>query len=103
MGWCQRSSAMKDYWQLGYIPYPESGGSTAQTLEHAYNDWCGYELARMTGNQFYQDVFSRVRIITRMFDPSVGFMKGRKIDGSWVENFDKYEWGGADRRECLAL
>ncbi|MGI5974704.1 MAG: GH92 family glycosyl hydrolase [Paludibacter sp.] len=86
----------KDYWQLGYIPYPESGGSTAQTLEHAYNDWCGYELARMTGNQFYQDVFSRVMYnYKNVFDPSVGFMKGRKIDGSWVENFDKYEWGGA--------
>jgi len=86
----------KEYWQLGFIPYPESSGSTAQTLEHAYNDWCGYELARMTGNQFYQDVFSRAMYnYKNVFDPSVGFMRGRKIDGSWIEDFDKYEWGGA--------
>ncbi len=38
----------KEYFQLGYVPYPESSGSTAQTLEYAYDDWCGYELARMT-------------------------------------------------------
>lgn len=84
----------KEYWQLGFIPYPESSGSTAQTLEHAYNDWCGYELARMTGNQFYQDVFARAMYnYKNVFDPTVGFMRGRKIDGSWTD-FDVYEWGG---------
>ena len=35
-------------------PYPESMGSTAQTLEYAYDDFCGYQLARMTGNKFYE-------------------------------------------------
>ncbi|MDL2257264.1 GH92 family glycosyl hydrolase, partial [Bacteroidales bacterium OttesenSCG-928-I14] len=84
----------KEYWQLGYIPYPESGGSTAQTLEHAYDDWCGYELARLTGNQFYQDVFSRPMYnYKNVYDPNVGFMRGRKIDGSWAD-FDAFEWGG---------
>ncbi len=84
----------KEYYQLGYIPYPESSGSTAQTLESAYDDWCGYQLAKMTGNQFYQDVFARQMYNYRnVFDPSVGFMRGRKIDGSWAD-FDVYEWGG---------
>lgn len=85
----------KEYWQLGFIPYPESSGSTAQTLEHAYNDWCGYELARLTGNKFYQDVFSRPMMnYKNVFDTETGFMRGRKIDGSWVEPFDPFEWGG---------
>lgn len=34
----------KEYWQLGYVSYPESMGSTAQTLEYAYDDFCGYQL-----------------------------------------------------------
>jgi len=50
----------KEYWQLGYVSYPESMGSTAQTLEYAYDDFCGYQLARMTGNKFYEEIFSRV-------------------------------------------
>ena len=49
----------KDYYQLGYIPYPESMGSTAQTLEYCYDDFCAYQLAKMTGNKFYEEVFAR--------------------------------------------
>ncbi len=34
-------------------------GSTSQTLEYAYDDFCGYQLAKLTGNSFYQYVFGR--------------------------------------------
>jgi len=40
----------KEYFQLGYVPYPESMGSSAQTMEYAYDDFCGYQLAKMVGN-----------------------------------------------------
>ena len=84
----------QDYYRLGYIPYPESGGSTAQTLEYAYDDFCGYQLAKMTGNDFYANVFSRQMYNYRnVYDPSVGFMRGRHLDGSWAD-FDAFEWGG---------
>jgi predicted alpha-1,2-mannosidase len=84
----------KEYYQLGYIPYPESNGSTAQTLESAYDDFCGYQLAKMIGNGFYQSVFARQMYnYKNVFDPSAGFMRGRKITGEWAD-FDKYEWGG---------
>ena len=46
----------KEYWQLGFVPYPESMGSTAQTLEYAYDDFCAWQLARMTGNKFYEEI-----------------------------------------------
>ena len=83
----------KDY-QLGYIPYPESMGSTAQTLEYCYDDFCAYQLAKMTGNKFYEEVFARqIYNYKNVYDPSVGFMRGRKLDGSWAD-FDAFEWGG---------
>ena len=41
----------KEYFELGYVPYPESMGSSAQTMEYAYDDFCGYQLAKMTGNK----------------------------------------------------
>lgn len=85
----------KEYWQLGFIPYPESSGSTAQTLESAYDDWCGYELARLSDNRFYQDIFSRPMYnYKNVFDSVTGFMRGRGIDGKWTEPFDPYAWGG---------
>ena len=84
----------KDYDQLGYIPYPESMGSTAQTLEYCYDDFCAYQLAKMTGNKFYEEVFARqIYNYKNVYDPSVGFMRGRKLDGSWAD-FDAFEWGG---------
>lgn len=84
----------KDYYQLGYIPYPESMGSTAQTLEYCYDDFCAYQLAKMTGNKFYEEVFARqIYNYKNVYDPSVGFMRGRKLDGSWAD-FDAFEWVG---------
>ena len=95
----------KEYWQLGYVPYPESMGSTAQTLEYAYDDFCAWQLARMTGNKFYEEIFARVMYNYRnVFDHESGFMRGRLKDGSWLSPFDPYEWGGPYcRRQRMAL
>ncbi|WEK34096.1 MAG: GH92 family glycosyl hydrolase [Candidatus Pseudobacter hemicellulosilyticus] len=85
----------KPYWQLGFVPYPESEGSTAQTLEYAYDDFCAWQLARMTGNKFYEQIFARTMYNYRnVYDSTVGFMRGRRNDGSWTPDFDPYVWGG---------
>lgn len=86
----------KEYWQLGFVTHPESLGSCSQTLEYAYDDFCAYHLAKMTGNKFYEEVFAKQMYNYRnMFDKSTGFMRGRTKDGNWVTPFDPYEWGGA--------
>ena len=85
----------KEYWELGFVPYPESQGSTAQTQEYAYDDFCAYHLARMTGNTFYASVFARSMYNYRnVFDTVTGFMRGRRLDGQWTPDFDPYAWGG---------
>ncbi len=85
----------REYYTLGYVPYPKYGESTAKTLEYAYDDFCGYKLADMTQNTFYKDVFSRQMYnYKNLFDPSVGFMRGRDEAGNWTPNFSPYEWGG---------
>lgn len=85
----------KEYFILGYVPYPEYGEATAKTLEYAYDDFCGYTLADMTKNEFYKDVFGRQMFnYKNVYDPGVGFMRGRKLNGEWVEDFDAFEWGG---------
>ncbi|MFT3948794.1 MAG: GH92 family glycosyl hydrolase [Agriterribacter sp.] len=84
------------YWfSLGYIPYKEVGESGAKTLEYAYDDWCAYQLAKLTGNTFYQNAFARQMFnYKNIFDTTVGFVRGRTKIGEWVpKNFDPVEWG----------
>jgi len=83
------------YWSLGYVPYPQSMGSTAQTLEYTYDDFCAYHLAEMTGNQKYMDLFKDAMYYYRnVFDPVTGFMRGKDVDSNFIEPFDPMEWGG---------
>lgn len=87
----------KDYFTLGYMPVNDVGESAAKTLEYAYDDFCAYNLAKMTGNKFYENIFARQMYnYKNIYDPTVGFMRGRKRDGTWVpEKFNPREWGGA--------
>jgi len=87
----------KDYYTKGYIPYYDDlHESTAKTLEYAYDDFCAYHLAKLTGNKFYEEVFARQMYNYRnVFDPKVNFMRGRLPNGAWMEPFDAVEWGGA--------
>ncbi|MBC7399451.1 MAG: glycoside hydrolase family 92 protein [Mucilaginibacter sp.] len=85
----------KEYYQLGYVPYPNYRESTAKTLEYAYDDWCGYQLAKMTGNKYYMDVFARQMYnYKNVYNPATHFMQGKGADGQWTKNFDPIEWGG---------
>src|SRR5690606_16082539 len=84
-----------EYFAKGFIPYGDIHESTAKTLEYAYDDFCGYQLAKLSGNEFYQEVFAKQMYNYRnVFDPEVGFMRGRLADGSWMTPFDPVEWGG---------
>lgn len=90
------------YNKLGYVPYspvkgePSFREATAKTLEFAYDDFCAAVLARAAGCQADADVFLRKAMnYTNVFDTKVGFVRGRKADGSWCAPFDPTEWGGA--------
>ncbi|WP_313191036.1 GH92 family glycosyl hydrolase [Sphingobacterium sp.] len=85
----------KEYYTLGYIPYGDIHESTAKTLEYAYDDFCAYQLAKLTGNTFYENVFGRQMYNYRnVFDPQVNFVRGRLPNGEWKPDFDPVEWGG---------
>ena len=85
----------KEYYTLGYVPFPLSHGSVSQTLEYAYDDWCAYAIAQQSGNTFYQNVFQRQLYNYRnLWDAATGFFRGRGEDGKWYEPFDPLVWGG---------
>jgi predicted alpha-1,2-mannosidase len=96
MGGSNGRDGWKDYFVSGYIPTDKVHESTAKTLEYAYDDFCAYNLAKMTGNIYYQKIFERQMYnYKNVYDPTVGFMRGRLQNGSWAPNFDPIEWGGS--------
>ena len=53
----------EDIERLGYLPFPKYHEAIAKTLEYAYDDFCGYRLAQLTGDRELAERFRR-----RMFN-----------------------------------
>jgi predicted alpha-1,2-mannosidase len=86
----------KEYFADGYVPYtPQTQGATAWTLEFAYDDFCGYQLAKQTGNAYYENIFGRQMYnYKNLYDPKTRFMRAKDAKGNWIEPFDPMDWGG---------
>lgn len=95
-----QGGGIEDYMALGYIPedLPRVGfhiNGAAQTLEHAYNDWCLAQLAEYLGEIEDAAYFrERSRNYRNLFDPEIGFMRPRNRDGSWLSPYSPDEKRG---------
>lgn len=77
---------LDDYMNLGYVPDERTGSSVSVTLEYAYDDWC---IAQIAGSDDLKTEFAeRSRNFLNVWDQSTGFMRPRKRDGSFREEFD---------------
>ena len=86
---------IEDYLKLGYVPADKVKESAACTLEYAYDDFCVAQMARGMGRDAdYKMFVEHSKKYRNLWDPSVGFMRGRNSDGSWVTPFDPLAWGG---------
>ncbi|MEM7658982.1 MAG: GH92 family glycosyl hydrolase [Bacteroidota bacterium] len=84
-----------DYLELGYVPSDVAGEATARTLEFAYGDFCVGEMAEMLGKPEDAAYFHKSSLNYRnVFDPEVGFMRGKLKNGAWRPDFVAHEWGG---------
>lgn len=84
-----------DYEEKGYmavLPYEnehDNQQTVSKTLEYSYDDWCIAQLAKKLGkHQDYQRFSKRAGFYKNLFDPSIGFMRPRKPDGTWVTPFN---------------
>ncbi|MDR1555881.1 MAG: GH92 family glycosyl hydrolase [Tannerellaceae bacterium] len=74
--------------QQGYIPSDKVNQAVAKGLEYAYNDWLIAQFAKDLGKtDDYARYEKLARNYTHYFDPSTGFMRGKRSDGSWNEPF----------------
>jgi predicted alpha-1,2-mannosidase len=72
----------------GYIPADAEAESVSKVLEYAYDDWCIAQLAAKLERPADKRLFEmRAGLYKNVFDPAVGFMRGRLMDGSWRTPF----------------
>ena len=86
------------YNSLGYVPYDVGvNENAARTLEYAYADWCIAQLAKELGKtqKEIQLFEARAKNYKYVFDEEVGFMRGKKQDGSWATTYSPDKWGDA--------
>lgn len=83
------------YHSLGYVPTDQVHEATARTLEFAYGDFCTGQLAKaLDKKQDAQFFYHTSNNYQNVFDPEVGFMRGKNADGTWRPDFNPKEWGG---------
>ncbi|HSO86185.1 MAG TPA: GH92 family glycosyl hydrolase, partial [Draconibacterium sp.] len=79
------------YLKYGFNPADLKGQSVSQTLEFSYNDWCVTRLAKDFNQDDYLRFSMRGDFYKNVFSPEVNFMRGRKSNFQFVENFDPME------------
>ncbi|MDN5211734.1 GH92 family glycosyl hydrolase [Fulvivirgaceae bacterium BMA12] len=88
--------ALNSYLRYGYIPMEDSvkdafhkNEQVSRTLEYAYDDFVLAQVAKKMGKtEDYQHLIKRAANYQNVFDTTIGFVRGRFADGSWVDNFD---------------
>ena len=80
---------LKYYKTIGYLPCDRQGESVSKTLEYCYDDWCISQMAKEMGSkEDYLRYHQRAHNYENVFDPSTGFMRGKKMDRTWLSPFD---------------
>ena len=84
---------MQYYEERGYVPegIPGPGGhkdGASMTLEYAYQDWCLAQIAKRLGKDDDYDFFTaRSQNYRNVWNPDLGYMVPREMDGSWMQDF----------------
>ena len=88
--------ALPSYLKYGYIPLEDSvpeafhkKEQVSRTLEYAYDDYALSVIAKgMNRKEDYQLLYQRSFNYKNVFNGSVGMVRGRYADGSWVQPFN---------------
>ena len=91
-----------DYQTLGYLPssYHES---VSHTLDYSYSDFCIASLAsKLQQEQIATQYLQQALYYQNLFDPETGYMRAKKQQGQFRDQFAPYSWG-QDYAECSAI
>jgi predicted alpha-1,2-mannosidase len=90
-----KRAGLADYLSRGYIPTGHATYASSATLDYAYDDWCIAQIAKRQGDQStYDTLMKRAQNYRNLWRSDVGFTGAKNPDGTWVEPFDQFYWGG---------
>jgi len=79
---------------------PERRQAVSVTLENSYDDWCVAQMAKaLHKDADYEYFLKRAHNYQSVYNPAMGFMAPRSMDGTWVEDFDPKLGGGQGGRD----
>jgi len=85
---------IEEYLKFGYDPTDKVDQAAAETVDAAYGDFCIAQVARALGKaDDYAMFMKRSENWRNIFDPSVGFFRGKNSDGKYLEPFSPIRWG----------
>ena len=85
---------IEDYLKFGYAPADKVEQSAAETVDAAYGDFCIAQVAKALGKtDDFEMLMKRSENWRNIFDPTTGFFRGKKADGSFLEPFSPIRWG----------
>ena len=87
---------LTSYLKYGYIPLEDSvkdafhkKEQVSRTMEYAYDDYALAQLSKKLGfDADYRSLMKRADNYKNVFDPVVGFVRGRMQNGNWTKVFD---------------
>lgn len=93
---------LAEYLQKGWVhdivvdhpspPYSDGNAGVAKTLEYSWDDYAMALFAKKLGHMDdYRMFLARAHNYTNVFDASLGFMRGRNEDGTWISPFNPLE------------
>ena len=80
--------SVKEYAEIGYVPYDHEDESVSKTLEYAYDDYCIAQVAKKLGKEKdYKYFMKRAMSYRNLFDPSTKLMRAKDSKGNWITPF----------------
>lgn len=93
-----------EFVKYGYVPHLDQGEgyhetfmfSASHTLEYSYSAWAVAQWAQSLGDtENYDKLMNLSKGWERLYDPSCNFIRPKKADGKFVDNFNPMEvWRG---------
>ena len=88
-------AGLGEYMELGYVPLDNVSTAASTTLEYAYDDWAIYAAALRAGDEELAETYrQRALNYKSLYDPSIGFARPRRADGSFKPEFDVLQTHG---------
>jgi predicted alpha-1,2-mannosidase len=97
-----KGGGIEYYIDRGYVPFPlyekqfgyhQCGPGV--TMEYAYQDWTLAQMAKaLNKNEDHQMLTKRAANYKNIYDPTSGWMRGRTLDGNWIEPFNPLVYEG---------